>query len=504
MTSLTHSSTHPGSAIPTVAEEAAAIQGLIISGYGKLSRSAYVFLHIKDPEKGRTWLNHLVEHVTSGAQRNPTPAINIGLTHSGLQHLSLPAAALQSFPQEFIQGMAHPERARQMGDCDDNAPNHWQFGATEADSEQRVDLLLILQTQTEQALHELCQQHLELIQSLQGLAVVRIEHGYMPEDSKEHFGFLDSVSQPEIEGSPKLTQRRQIPTNPAVTASQPKHPLPERDILKAGEFVLGYLNEDQNFPATPTISANLDPQGLLPMLPNGLHPDLRDLGRNGSYLVVRKLQQDVAGFRHYFQEQFSSPDERELMAAKVMGRWPSGAPLSLAPERDEPGLGPENDFLFMPSDSEGLRCPVGAHIRRMNPRDSLGQDPQASLKGVRRRRIIRRGVLYGPPLPAEQLDDDGQERGLLFICINADIRRQFEFIQQTWVNNPAFNGLYDERDPVIGHPSGQMTIPQEPVRKKLHLPSFVQMRGGGYFFLPSLPALRFLAQLQPDGSSQSI
>jgi Dyp-type peroxidase family len=487
MTSLAQPSTHPGSATPTIADEAAAIQGMIISGYGKLSQSAYLFLHIKDPQKGRTWLSHLVEHVTSGAQRNPTPAINIGLTHSGLQQLGLPAAALQSFPQDFVQGMAHPERARQLGDCDDNAPSHWQFGAADPDPERRIDLLLILQTQTEQELHELCQQHLELIQSLQGLSVVQIEHGYMPEDSKEHFGFLDSVSQPEIEGSPKLAQHRQIP--------------PERDILKAGEFVLGYLNEDQNFPATPTISADLDPQGLLPTLPNGLHPGLRDLGRNGSFLVVRKLSQDVAGFRRYFQEQFSSPDERELMAAKVMGRWPSGAPLSLSPDQDDPCLGPENDFLFMTGDAKGLRCPVGAHIRRMNPRDSLGQDPQASLKGVRRRRIIRRGVLYGPPLAADQIEDDGQERGLLFICINVDIRRQFEFIQQTWVNNPAFNGLYDELDPVIGHPSGQMTIPQEPVRKKLHLPSFVQMRGGGYFFLPSLPALRFLAQLQPDSSS---
>lgn len=504
MTSLANSGTRPDPGMTTVADQAAHIQGLIISGYGKLGFSAYLFLNLKDPQQGRVWLNHLLRHITSAASINPAPAINIALTHSGLKQLGLPAAALQSFPSEFIQGMAHPERARQMGDSDFNHPDHWEFGGTkpkpEQSPEQPIDALLILQTQTEHELHQLIQQHLELIQSLQGISVIQIEHGYMPKDGKEHFGFLDSVSQPEIEGSPKLAKLKQEPhaAQPGNEGS-PKKAIPERDILKAGEFVLGYKNEDENFPATPTISAEQDPDQILPSLPNGFNPTFRDFGRNGSYLVFRKLKQDVAGFRRYFQEKFSSTQEGELMAAKVMGRWPSGTPLTLSPHQDDPCVGPENDFLFMSGDAEGLRCPVGSHVRRMNPRDSLGHDPQASLEGVRRRRIIRRGALYGPPLPDGRLENDGHERGLLFICINADIRRQFEFIQQTWVNNPAFNGLYDERDPVVGYPPCHMTIPQAPVRRKLlSLPSFIHLRGGGYFFLPSLPALHFLAQDRPD------
>jgi Dyp-type peroxidase family len=456
--------------------ESADIQGIIISGYGKLNFSAYLFLQITNPVKGQLWLNYLLEHITSAGCRNPSPAINLALTYSGLKQLRLPEEALDSFPSEFREGMADPERARKLGDVDLNSPQLWEFGSQNDAGEQTIHALLILQTPSENERHLLCQQHLELIQSLQGISVIRIELGYMPADGKEHFGFQDSISQPDIEGSPK-------PQNP------------QQDILKAGEFILGYLNEDLNYPPTSTLPVDYDPNQTLPKLPEGQSPMQRDFGRNGSYLVFRKLQQDVFGFRRYFQDNFSCPQTRELVKAKLVGRWPSGAPLSLAPHQDDDSLASKNDFLFMPSDASGYRCPVGSHIRRMNPRDSLGSDPQSSLKGVQRRRIIRRGALYGPQLPLDAAGDDTHaERGLLFICINADIRRQFEFIQQTWVNNPTFNGLYDERDPLIGSPSGAMTIPQEPVRQKINLPSFVQLKGGGYFFLPSLSALKFLAK----------
>jgi Dyp-type peroxidase family len=232
---------------------------------------------------------------------------------------------------------------------------------------------------------------------------------------------------------------------------------------------------------------------------------LKDFGRNGSYLVFRKLEQDVVGFRQYFRDQFDSPAMQQLMAAKVVGRWPSGAPLTLAPDQDplwdqdptNDWLGDSNRFTYHPDDPEGFRCPFSAHIRRTNPRDSLGSDPAESTISSRRRRLLRRGAIYGDRLPDGIFERDHQPRGLLFFCINANIRRQFEFVQQTWVNNPTFNGLYNERDPLMGNnPDGSdraMTIPQSPLCKTLGLPNFVTLKGGAYFFLPSLSALNFLA-----------
>ena len=247
--------------------------------------------------------------------------------------------------------------------------------------------------------------------------------------------------------------------------------------IKAGEFLLGYPNE----------------MGEVSRMPR---PD--NLGKNGTYVVFRKLHQRVAAFRQYLKANSSSPEEENLLGAKMMGRWQSGAPLALCPMRDDPELGADpkrnNVFLFRDDDPKGLTTPPGSHIRRMNPRDS---DISSF---TRIHRMIRRGSSYGPMLPPGVLEDDGAERGLAFVFVGADLKRQFEFVQSEWVNKGEFfRGPPDDKDPIVGATggSGSFTIPQQPIRRRLQgLPAFVVTRGGEYFFAPGLRALRWLADLE--------
>jgi Dyp-type peroxidase family len=237
-------------------------------------------------------------------------------------------------------------------------------------------------------------------------------------------------------------------------------------------------------------------------LPRDKATGLADLGRNGSYLVVRQLRQDVDSFRSFTEEATRGPDgrsdeqARELLAAKMVGRWRSGASLALAPERDDPALAEENDFGYQHTDPRGLACPLGSHVRRVNPRDALDPRPgtEESLAINRRHRLVRRGRSYGE-------SDSGDEQGLYFMCLNANLARQYEFVQHTWANNPTFNGLRDEPDPLIGPRPGKgtfFTTPARPVRRRYaDLPQFVHVRGGAYFFLPGIRALRYLAEAQP-------
>lgn len=467
------------------------IQGIILSGYGYLPASKYLFLHIKDSTKAKEWLNQLVTTAPEITTCNwntgiseyavrPEYAVNIAFTYQGLQKLRLPQTALDTFSQEFIEGMTQPYRSRQLGDTEYNAPQNWEFGGSNT---KEIHILLILNAKSDE-IDKLYDKHRCLFELTYAAGdVLLTETGYLREDRKEHFGFHDSISQPEIEGSPKpRSEYRQ-------------------DWLKAGEFILGYANEDGNLPPTPFVPeecVEYDHQQNLQLLQtassNSKH---KDLGRNGSYLVFRKLRQDVDGFNQYF-EQFA--EKRELMKAKLIGRWQDGQPLVLAPDsasqiNEDPDF---NDFSYMKLDPHGYRCPLGAHIRRANPRDSV--------TGARRRRILRRGALYSSTNAQGQ-----EEKGLLFICINADIRRQFEFIQQVWINNLNFNGLDGETDPIVGTnhkeirqiPSSSetelraMTIQKQPIRQRLSLPNFVSVKGGGYFFLPSMATLRFLATM-PD------
>jgi Dyp-type peroxidase family len=308
-------------------------------------------------------------------------------------------------------------------------------------------------------------------------------------DGSEHFGFRDGISQPAMAGLGR-------PDRPANTVA-------------AGEFVLGYPNEYRLFAERPVLARSADPAGILP--PDAAGSGGADFGRDGSYLVFRQLSQDVRGFWQYVDQATRRPDgstdsgRRTRLASKMVGRWPSGAPLVAVPENDDPSYSKLNDFLYHAIDRDGLRCPVGSHIRRANPRDSLDPWPgtSRSLEVTNHHRILRRGREYGHPVDAATLFDEVREdedRGLHFLCLNANIARQFEFLQKTWINSPKFDGLHEGDDPVVGPRQAlgdTFTVPAAPIRTRVReLPRFVTVRGGAYFFLPGRRALRYLSSLE--------
>ena len=482
------------------------IQGILLSGYLHLAHSCYFFLHLDDAAAAKAWLVELIPLITSaqypvgpdGKALAPPWALNIAFSAAGIAALGY---SVETFSQEFKEGIAdqnQPDqedgtRSKRLGDTAANSPQHWDVGGSRTPPEQEIHLCLIVQTATEAELEERCQTQRALLAQHQ-LRVVQEEQGYLPvDDGVEHFGFADAISEPDLVGSPKRVHD-------------------EQSCVQPGEFILGYRNEYDRLPATPTVPPHLDIYNNLPgedHAPDPAHPSAvtpRDLGRNGTYVVFRKLHQDVAQWRRYFLENFP-PEQQDLMQSKFIGRWHSGAPLVEYPaadpfKGDATGQGRVNDFGYATTDPAGLRCPIGAHIRRVNPRDSLEDNPAESIKSVNRHRLLRRGALYGPKLPPGETQDDGVPRGVLFMGLNSDFKRQFEFIQQTWIQRPKFNGLYDETDPVLGNHSdgnqlNNLTIQDDPVRQRLTgLPQFVTVKGGAYLFLPGIAALCFFASIQ--------
>jgi Dyp-type peroxidase family len=453
---------------------------MLLSAYGHLPWSANVLLRIEEPARARAWIGSLADAVTTARGKHHGPGANLAFTHPGLGKLGF-GAPPEAFPLVFVDGMASERRARLLGDTGSSAPAQWLWGA----QPNAVDVLLLLFAHEGRALDALLADHRAAFAG-GGLHEVAMLVGERHPDGREHFGFSDGIAQPAIRGEHRSEPARRR-TNP------------DNDVA-AGEFVLGYVNE-YGLPAeTVTIDAAADPTAALSSAGAGK----RDFGRNGSYLVLRQLEQDVAAFWRFLDASTQGPEgsdkrARDRLAAKFLGRWPSGAPLVKAPDYDDPGFTNDNDFGFA-ADRDGLRCPIGAHIRRANPRDGFAADrPRESVRRSNRHRILRRGRPYGPRIE-NILVDDGQSRGLVFICLNSDIERQFEFVQQTWLNNVTFSGLTNEADPFVGAPSrgGLMTIPAEPIRTRVKgIPRFVTTKGGAYFFLPGLRALRYLAGLDP-------
>lgn len=488
------------------------IQGILLSGYFHLKHSRYMFLHLDDQKAARAWLAAIIPDITSakypvdanGKAIDPKWALNIAFTAAGIEALGY---SVESFSQEFKEGIADKEgvRSERLGDTHRSSPATWDVGNPNVPESDTIHICLMVQTEKyapedtiedpDEDLDVKCEEQRALFTKHGLREVATAEHGYLPHgrdarDTREHFGFADAISEPDLVGSPKRIKD-------------------EQSCVEPGEFVLGYKNEYDMWPATPTVPPKSDTHNNLQLEPhapeNPQETRPKDLGRNGTYIVFRKLHQDVAGWRRYFAEKF--PEQTALMQAKFIGRWPSGAPFVLYtdkdPYADDPlGQGRINDFCYSKLDPGGLACPIGAHIRRVNPRDSLEDDPVESIKSVKRHRLLRRGAIYGKKLPPEVMEDDGEHRGVLFMGVNSDIKRQFEFIQQTWINRPKFNGLYDERDPVLGnHEDGEelnnLTIQGEPVRQRVTgIPQFVTVKGGAYLFLPGIAALCFLADIK--------
>ncbi len=415
----------------------------------------YGFLRFRTPDQGRAWLSGIIDRVGRGSAveyGGPADAswVTVAFTWNGLRALGVDDASLATFPDEFRQGMA--ARASILGDTGTNHPDHWVGGLASPDLHAIVILFARDVAERERCVRE-HQQYAAQFPGVEALSTLDLEATPPLDYAHDHFGYRDRMSEPAIEGlGGELIPGSGTP-------------------LKPGEFFLGYPDENGD-------------TGPLPQ------PEI--LSRNGSFLAYRRLEEHVGAFRDFLRANGATRDEQELIAANLMGRWRSGAPLVLAPTKDDPELGADrqrnNNFDYGTMDPHGYAVPLGSHIRRMNPRDTA--------VNMNRRRIIRRGGTYGPPLP-EGAPEDGVERGIAAFVGCASLIRQFEFAQNVWANDPRFHELGNERDPFIGTHDGSydMTIPKRPIRKKITgLPAFTSVKGGAYFFLPGIRALRFLAE----------
>jgi Dyp-type peroxidase family len=455
------------------------IQGIVASGYDHLDYSRFVFLEIKDPAATKKWLDGIVPLITNArhpGDDKPRFSLNLAFGLKGLEKLVPDRLKEKEFPHEFIRGMNGHEAGLILGDRVESDQTHWEYGA---EGQPELHVLVMLYGSSEDELKRLHDRVFGSRQFNDGLSPIAQQDSVIqPGDETEPFGFHDGISQPPIDG---LVGRQK----------------PTEEPIDTGEFVLGYKNELDHRTNIPSIDNWDDPCGHLADHPDNLGKR-RAFGMNGTYLVFRKLVQKVDEFKDYIYNSAPTENERELNAAKMVGRWRSGSPLVLWP--DSPGAEPRNDFLFMETDPDGVKCPIGSHIRRAHPRDSLDMPPSRSILISRRHRLLRRARKFALPPRDFGKNNPKYEQGLFFIVLNADLRRQFEFVQQLWINEASFNGLDNDRDPLVGDNSdgGEFTIQAKPINRHLKgLPRFVVMRGGGYFFLPGIRAIRFLANYRP-------
>ncbi len=490
--------------IQTTQVDFADMQGLIRFGYGKLPEAEFLLLTVSDARTARDWLASAPITSAEWLDTPPEVALQVAFTAGGLRALGLPDKILAQFSQPFLAGMAGEDsRIRRLGDSGGNAPENWMWEGG------KVHLLLMLyarerglgpfkSTILEHAFHDA----FDIIQELP----TRLNDGIEP------FGFADGISEPKVDWDRK--------------SPPPKHGRETySNLIAPGEVVLGHVNEYKEVSSGLLITAEDGSTAHA-----GAASGDNGFGHNGSYLVMRQLEQDVPGFwRHLDSVAHGDAAHREALATAMVGRARDGTPM-IKGRREIEGGRQGNNFTYE-DDIDGVVCPVGAHIRRANPR--TGDQPPGvtsrwawitSTLGFRRRRdklpgrhdlvastrfhrLVRRGRAYGPPLSPEQaLSGEGADqeaRGLHFVCLCADITRQFEFVQNAWMSSPSFDGLHGEADPIVGsrEPVGGVASDSFSIQRATgiaerldHLPQFVTVRGGGYFFLPGLRALRLLAE----------
>jgi Dyp-type peroxidase family len=413
----------------------------------------HAMLHVDDAAGGRDLVRRMAGHVPSAAgwTDDRDAWMGVAISHAGLQALGVPEASLASFPLPFRQGMA--ARAAQLRDVGENAPEHWD----DAFRPGTCHIALTIYARDAAALDAAVAKAMGELDRSHGVTLVGTHAFGSDADAKNPFGFRDSISQPAVAGSGVA-------------------PLPGQErAIAAGEFILGENSETGA------------PLAL---------PDPPELGRNGSFVVLRKYESRVGAFNDFVKRCAPSEADEERFAAKLFGRWRSGAPLILSPDRDDPALGADparnNGFDFS-EDPRGLVCPHGAHMRRLNPRDSA----LTILTDVNIHRIIRRSSTFGPKWSRDvtAADDGKGDRGIFFIFISARAYDTIEFFQQEWINRGNFIDLGGERDPVVGlhETPGIFTIPDTPVRRRVDgVTTFNRLRGGEYLFMPSLTALRWI------------
>lgn len=464
------------------------VQGNILGGFHQGAQSL-VFVQIPSPEAGRTWLRSVQADVVSAATvraaheafaddgRDRSPVwVNVALSHAGLAALGRPNRELDRFPRAFRAGMA--ARARRIGDTGQSAPDRWP-----APYRQSLHAVVIVAADDEAGLaDEVARQRRAATDA--GLSVVHVEEGRarVDEPGHEHFGFRDGISQPGIRG---FTE----PQNPDDDGQG----LPGQDLLWPGEFLIGH-------PRQAGVGGGDEPGRIA----RG-GPEWTD---DGSFLVFRRLTQDVPGFHAFVREVADRHGMTEdLAGAKVVGRYKSGAPLTTTGLQDrDPGPGdpasltPEriNDFEFE-GDFDGSQVPLAAHIRKTYPRDQPTDD--GGEEDTQTHRLLRRGIPFGTSYTAgaaarPSFPDD---RGLLFLAYQWSIEQQFEHVQRRWVNDPDFPEDDAGQDPVIAQSpaTGAFALGPDRADHVALMQRFVTTTGGEYFFQPSIPALDLLGRA-PD------
>lgn len=432
------------------------IQGTVLRNRPMPYFGAYLLFRINDAVTARRHLAGLVRHVTSAADwEHPAENawINVVFSHEGLRRIGVSDEILAGFPAEFRQGMA--ARKAFLGDVADSDPENWDMphGGTGF----HIGLMIMAGSEALRD-EKLALGHAALASDRGVELVARLNVG-VPPTLREHFGFHDGISRPFIEG-------------------EGGSPLPgQGEPAKAGEFILGYENE-------------------LGVFAKAGGPQV--LWQNGTFIAIRKIRQHVIPFRRFLRDNAGDRGGEELVAAKIMGRWRSGCPLALAPDADDPGLVADlmrnNAFAYFDDDPDGRKTPVGCHIRRVNPRDAL----KAGLTDARLHRVLRRGAAYGPLLPEDASEDDGQDRGIVLAMINADPGRQFEFVQSQWINDGDFISQGARTDPIVGRRdlADDFLFPAKPVRRRLTgLKDFTTVRGGEHVFMPGIGGLRWISEI---------
>ena len=486
------------------------MQGLLRFGYARLTEACFLLLRIEDAAAAGHWLENVPIATAEEQKPPPETALQIGLTCEGLRKLGLPEDLLNGFSAEFLSGMSGDEnRSSRLGDVGVNAPSYWNWGGPS----DVPDVVALLYAQP--GLLDGWKSSIEAGLENSGFKLLQC----LPTTDMggvEPFGFVDGVSQPTFDWEGRRD----------VSGDQ----LTYGNVSMLGEFVLGYPNEYGKYTTRPVIPGH-ETGGLPPAEDLEGHSDL---GRNGSYLVIRQIEQDVRGFWQFLDKQVSGDASmRQTLAEKMVGRQMSGDSLLPVTDQSIAGVGPDKDdiqrnqFTF-DGDPDGIRCPFGAHVRRANPRNadypagthdlleklirllgfgrkSIRDDMVAS---TRFHRLLRRGREYGTKLsPDQRLQPqplDEAPSGLEFVCLNANISRQFEFIQNAWLMSGKFDGLNGEGDPLLGNrepvagcPVDKFSLPvADGVRQQIQgVPPFVTIRGGAYFFLPGVRALRYLARI---------
>ena len=449
---------------------AADIQGFAMRGY-TFPVARYVLMEIAGAASGRALLLKILDQVTTAERWDvkPDSTLNVAFTYQGLVRLGLPDATLLSFPVEFVQGMK--ARAPILEDSGRSAPERWDPVWRES----QVHAWVGIYGESPAVLDRRCAVLKQFLADTGGASILHEQNACALPDgnggysTKEHFGYTDGFGNPDFDGADRKTQ----PGQGKLTSDGKWVP------LATGEFLLGYADEAGEIPVAPV-------------------PHL--LARNGTFMVYRKLHQNVATFRQYLEDHGSRyAGGKEKLAAKFVGRWPDGTPLELSPDKEDPALTKDpsrnTNFIFG-SDPDGTRCPIGAHVRRVNPRDAFGFSGAL----INRRRIMRRGLPYGVYTPPNQPANDADEHGVVFIVLNSSISRQFEFVQQQWIQYGNDSHQGSDRDLILGNHDGTGKFmiqgdgnPKNPPYMCTALPSFVETRGGDYFFMPSLTALRLIA-----------